>query len=171
MQSIDSKIAAMWKAGKTSSEIAWEVQITRSAVMGRVNRMRAKGLLEFRGPANTIKTKQARPKEPGRAAMSYKTPAYPPKPQIRRRKGFDVKPARPVKEAPPLKHVTLMELTTDHCRYIVGSHQTRGTLYCGEPKEERSYCKAHHSICYYAPRKDDRPKRRSFVLAPPQINF
>ena len=44
--------------------------------------------------------------------------------------------------------VTIMDLRYSSCRYIVGSDEDLGTLYCGEVVSQRSYCKEHYALCY-----------------------
>ena len=49
--------------------------------------------------------------------------------------------------------VTIMDLRYSSCRYIVGSDEDLGTLYCGEPVTKRSYCTHHFELCYLPPSK------------------
>lgn len=149
MQDIDSQVAKLWKAGKTSTDIAYELGITRSAVMGRVGRLRKRGLLDFRtGPlTGPAKRKTSSLPRTGGKRMPFVMPDYPGKP-IRRRKGFDVPKTKVIEPQVQHSHVTLMELQGFHCRYIVGQNY-RGTLYCGEPKAVKSYCEAHAKLCYH----------------------
>lgn len=169
MKNLDDEVCRLWKKGKTSSEIAGLLEITRSAVMGRVNRLRARGLLDFRvipGPRKP-RTQHA-PKSGGRK-MPFVISAYPGKP-IRRRKGFDVSAEKKIEPERMFQHVTLMELQHDHCRYIVGENKIRGTLYCGQPQTRRSYCESHALICYHTPTKasERKPRRKLTGISLPR---
>lgn len=146
MSDIDDRIKVMWDNGSTSSEIASELGVTRNTVMGRVSRMKTKGVIKFR----ILNVKEKEKKAPAitptkKERVLYVIPSYPLRNSIRRR------PIKIVDEPVQQKvgNVTLMELTYKHCRYIVGSSKARGTLYCGEEKGNRSYCTAHAKLCFY----------------------
>lgn len=162
MIDLDGEVSRLWQDGRTSTEIAEALQITRSAVMGRVNRLRKKGhLVDFRnGPFMKTIRKPRAPKAVGGAKMPFVMPTYPGRP-IRRRKGFVVNqtPEIVVKKQ---QYKTILELMPDDCRYIVGTVKTRGTLYCAEPKEMGSYCKSHGLICYHVakPAGERKPRRK-----------
>lgn len=49
--------------------------------------------------------------------------------------------------------VTIMDLRYNSCRYVTGSDEDLGTLYCGEPVAKRSYCATHFKLCYLPPVK------------------
>ena len=44
--------------------------------------------------------------------------------------------------------VTIMDLRYNSCRYVTGSDEDLGTLFCGGPVAKRSYCKEHYKLCY-----------------------
>lgn len=147
MSDIDDRIKVMWDNGSTSSEIASELGVTRNTVMGRVSRMKTKGVIKFR----ILNVKEKEPKKvpaispAKKERILYVLPSYPMRPSARR------KPVKFVDEPVEQKkgNVTLLELAYKHCRYIVGSNKARGTLYCGEDKHTSSYCKFHAKLCYY----------------------
>jgi hypothetical protein len=43
------------------------------------------------------------------------------------------------------QHCTILELTTDSCRFIVD--EAKG-FYCGEPRTKGSFCVVHAKLCY-----------------------
>jgi hypothetical protein len=53
----------------------------------------------------------------------------------------------------PKRKVTIMDLRYNSCRYVTGSDEDLGTLYCGEPVTKRSYCTHHFELCYLPPSK------------------
>lgn len=44
--------------------------------------------------------------------------------------------------------VALIDLTETNCKFITSS-EDHPVEYCGHPISQRSYCAAHHQICYY----------------------
>jgi len=51
--------------------------------------------------------------------------------------------------APPNIGVTIMDLTSRSCRYILGDTDGENTIYCGDPIDGRSLCAKHRKLCYY----------------------
>ena len=61
--------------------------------------------------------------------------------------------AKPLPEEPPAPpmmgaNCTFMGLTYRSCRFIIGPVRGLDTIYCGEPKAGRSFCKEHQTQCY-----------------------
>jgi len=137
----NEKISELWEKGYTSGEIARKLGITRSAVMGLIHRFRANG-------ENISRRKEQR--------FAVEPPKEEVEPMV---KQFD-KPDRPPKikamplpeepPAPPMTggNCTFMGLTYRSCRYIIGPVRGLDTIYCGEPKAGRSFCKEHETACY-----------------------
>lgn len=160
MSDLSAKVKDLWNKGKTSTEIAELLGITRSAVMGRVHRMRAKGEVDFR--TDPAQRPQRNPLSSPRKPTMPKVMRDHTGPLIRRKYYPSLEQQ---KKAPPpsafakFKYVTLMDLTLIHCRYIMGHNAYQGAYYCGEPKTKGSYCSAHAQICYRKPTPHDRGKK------------
>lgn len=56
-------------------------------------------------------------------------------------------------EGQTLFGVTILELRLFSCRFIIGSNEDVGAIFCGMQTAKGSYCEAHHKICYIAPVK------------------
>jgi hypothetical protein len=131
---MDSIFIADWNAGKSAAKVGIEHGMTRNAVIGKVRRLREKGV-EMRTKA----PRRAKPPRPG--------PKSPPKP-------------RPVQTAPHagFLKIPFADLGPNHCRYPIGDGPF---LFCGQPKMEgSSYCAWCHERCHGAVREKTGP----FVL-------
>jgi len=140
-EELDNKIIVMWNAKMISSEIATALNVTRSVVMGRIFRLRKKGVYL---------------RSPDKKKLTPIT-----KREVKTRKGWVLKSTPKVKTAPnisleqpffnipePSATISIMDLTNKSCRYIIDSDRRRGAIYCGSPKQYKSYCKAHADLCY-----------------------
>jgi hypothetical protein len=149
------KIADMWAENYTSSQIAKEFNLTRSAVMGMIYRMKKAGLVD---PFSHKVVAKPKP-EPKRK----------PKPVVEK-KGVSTKRTPPIFIKPkPVGHVplTLMQLKNNSCRYVVNDGHASQFLFCGKPKEKGSYCMEHANLCYIKPHKGvkkEKEKMSSFAL-------
>lgn len=114
------EIIKFWNDGLTATEIGEKIGKTRSAVLGKVNRMRAKGVLLERRVAE--KTKAVRPRGTGKRRNID---------QLQ----FDIS-------------VDLFSLKPNQCHYIVGRFDDRA-MYCASSSHKRSMCKTHYEMCYY----------------------
>jgi len=146
-EDIDQKILKLWMDGKIGSEIAAKLKLTRNSVMGRLYRMRNKGLIEYKDPVVAAKASASRAENRvPRAKKPYRSPYE--QPQL----PFPVKPR--------LDGVSLMELTSSSCRYVLNDGAPSQFRFCGAPKKTGSYCEDHHKVCYYKQAKSD---RKNFV--------
>ena len=148
------KLIELWKAHKTSGQIAVKLDMSRSAVMGLVGRLRAKGLLEYRDPASkknaTREEKRNKLRNPYVPNKTRKS--LPPLPPV-------------IENSSPVK---LFQLTAKSCRFVINDSQSAADfLFCNKPKKVGAYCEEHHKICYIKsePKKRDR-ERKSFTLNP-----
>ena len=132
------KIAELWELGRTSGEIARELVISRNTVMGVIHRFRANG--ENISRRIEMKIVIEPPKEEVEPVV--KKPEAPPK--------IKAKPLPEEPPAPPMMgaNCTFMGLTYQSCRFIIGPVRGLDTIYCGEPKAGRSFCKEHQNQCY-----------------------
>jgi hypothetical protein len=142
------KIVDMWNTGASSSDIAHEVNRTRNSVIGILNRLREKGYSVNRKAA--LKTK---PDLKRRKVREVKTSRG----WVRQR-DIDIKQilirAKKNYSENPSVGMTLMDLKSTSCRYVIETHSKHGTLFCGNENYKRSYCEEHFRLCYYPVRKD-----------------
>lgn len=122
----------LWAEGKTAAFIAAQLRISRSAVLGKVFRLRlgkAAKAKRFRSRAEATAAKR-HPRSAGR------------------------RPALPVTAAAPERPrgKTLVELTNDSCRWPVGEPGRRGFHFCGasgaDLENGRPYCAQHAKRAY-----------------------
>lgn len=137
----NKEIAELWEIGYTSGEIARKLEISRGAVMGVIHRFRANGEKISR---------RAKPK------FAVEPPKKEVAPVVKKStKSVKAKPLKPQPLfetlAPVLLNAncTFMDLTPQSCRFIIGPVAGLNTVYCGEPKSGKSFCKQHRKLCYY----------------------
>lgn len=117
----------------TGQQIADQLKTTRSAVLGKVRRMKL--------PYRTEEEKKPRHNkaEPVRKFKKSNLPIEPKAPGASRRK----KRIEHHIVDDPSKNVTLMQLKEKSCRYPLDNH-----MFCGQVAQENSsYCPGHHSLC------------------------
>ena len=139
ISSIDQKIADLWQENNLSAQkIADQVGITKNAVIGRITRLRDKGY-DLRKREHPAKV-EAMPK---RTSVPKPVMLWVPEP-----------PVDPITE-PKIAHVMgpkgIMDLKMDDCRYIINDGPAPLFLFCGDPKAGKTYCAAHHKLCYVRP--------------------
>ena len=148
----------MWLDGSTGLQIANHLGTTRNAIMGRLKRLRDRGVIEYR----TVPIKRSRKVAP-MAGHSL--------PIKNRRILREIKMGKrelpqvlvPLKEKHSLKSpVWFRDLTLLSCRFPLNDGAPQNLLFCGtERKENSSYCERHHKICYVAGTSEyDRSKKR-----------
>jgi GcrA cell cycle regulator len=130
----------LWADGETATAIAARLRMSRSAVLGKVFRLR------LRPAANaTI----AAPRS-NTAVLRRRHKSRPP---IKRR----AKPAASVAPAAMASGKTLFELTNDSCRWPHGQPGTKAFHFCGAPGADleggRPYCERHARRAYVGHRK------------------
>ena len=54
--------------------------------------------------------------------------------------------------------VTILELRLFSCRYIIGSDEDVGAIFCGDTARRPPYCRVHREICYKRPPLTPPPK-------------
>lgn len=141
-------VTEQWAAGLSAGEIAMQVGVTRSKVMGKIHRL---GL-----PTRKVVTRAPRLPTPRRAksengkdgaATQYiNKPRSPQSPPVE----------QPANTIPRKQRKTLMELTetTDParttCRYPYGDPQDKGFFFCGaETLPSKPYCSGHYKLAYH----------------------
>lgn len=136
----EQQIVTLWNKGFSASVIATQLGKNRNIIIGKVWRMRQKGIdiKEHERPTGQLRVK----KEP---KVRIKKLASLPL--------FDFKPPKPLpeikqsNEAKPL-NVSFGELKNNSCRYVVNNGRPENFIFCGALKERGSYCEAHALICY-----------------------
>jgi GcrA cell cycle regulator len=138
----------LWADGKTAAAIAARLRMSKSAVLGKVFRLRL------------------RPAAKAAAAAARRDAAT----VGRRRRGRQpTKP--PVKPAAPAMAPgkTLFELTNGSCRWPRGQPGTKTFFFCGAPGADleggRPYCERHARRAYVGKRKT--PAARAGAADPP----
>jgi len=149
------RILKMWEDGRSSSEIAFELKVTRGTIAGVLNRLREAGRIGYREKKPSVKA----PKVP----KITKTVAN----VIR------FKPILPALPEPSIgtKGLPITKLSLRTCRFIVdGEGAVLSTFYCGKEVERGSYCEPHAALCYNGrakilrPRTNDYPARSAIAF-------
>lgn len=151
-------LTRLWADGLSASEVAQEMGITRSAVIGKVHRMKIKGgSVPGRGgrqkespeTRQLLRKIQLANKRQARAAnkpfpIGDKAPPKlgPVQPYVEKPQPYD----------PPMnQRVTWDQLEDHHCRFILGDVQ-KSWCYCGGKKLNGvSYCGHHARIVFAVP--------------------
>jgi hypothetical protein len=140
----NQRIVELWKAGKTSTEIAAAMGMTRSAIMGVVSR---------HGERKTVAFKRIGPKATKTRIVEIPCP-YNPSKSIRKRVRLHLnKSDKYIGISEPFVNETyvetegkkILDLGPFDCRWIFDDNS-----YCAQPKTFRSYC-AHHAKIVYVP--------------------
>jgi hypothetical protein len=140
MKEVDVRILNMWAQGLRGPEIGEELGMTHSAVMGRLFRLRQKGLVGYKvpPPVNAAKhppptvAAMAEPPPPPRCSRPVSEPAD----------EFVWEPvAAPQHDFEP--HI--LNLGANDCRYQVADKPRR---FCAAPVSQRSFCAEHYALCY-----------------------
>ena len=154
-------LTKLWGEGYSSSQIAGKLGITRSAVIGKVYRMKIQGgsvpgrggrqkenfetsSLRIKLAATAKKMKQASAKNRPFAIGERAPPKFGPiEPYIEKPQPY---------EPPMEQRVTWDQLEDHHCRFVLGDVAKPGWCYCGGKKLNGvSYCEGHARIVFAAP--------------------
>jgi len=127
---IREEILKLWNEGKSGSEIAQILGITRNSVIGVSYRARKNGIISYKKP----KEKKAK--------------KVPKKTKVKE----NIEPI--AEEIPEVVVVednscSMEELKYYSCRFIVSGDTYETVRYCGERIHTSSYCLHHYKICYY----------------------
>jgi hypothetical protein len=148
----DIKILEMWNDQQTGGQIADYFGTTRSAILGRLHRLKAYGIdTAKRKPAGVTpqvvtkiepKVEKAKP-----SFLRTVTVHYPPK--------------KPVTSG---DYLTIKDLISTSCRFIVNDGENGVYLYCGKDKEQGSYCQYHAKMCYTQGVIKNKSKSKEFLI-------
>ena len=164
-------ILEMWEQGATGTEIANQIGKTRSAVLGKLNRLRMKGFVGYkvsklRIEAQKIKLGTKPPPQPKKEPLKKKgSPkaiqkngfVFSMKADRKRQKPVFIEPT-PSKEGQP---VTFMELEHWMCKYVVSGAKASEFLFCGQKAVKKRFCEQHHKLCYVPYEKSRRSKENA----------
>jgi GcrA cell cycle regulator len=149
--------------GLTHSQIARDLgNMTRNAVIGKLERMVKAGLApDLPRVATTVKPSRQK-KPPKDLPITLALAGVPPQqrgrdcnnhPTVRRSKPLPVTLAEPVPFANGAR-VTIMQLTSQTCKWPIGDPGTAEFCFCGHaPREASPYCE-FHARAAYVPRQD-----------------
>lgn len=143
LEETHNQIIAMWNNGMTSGEIARAMGVTRNVVIGRVTRLREKGI-ELRAAPKAAPKLQKVVKREVKTQRGWIL-----KKQVKPKNAPDISFEQLFFDLPmPVRRIDIMQLQPHSCRYIIDRDPKRGALYCGDTKHYRSYCKKHANLCY-----------------------
>jgi len=153
ISSIDQKIVDLWQDNVSAQSIADTLGITKNAVIGKVARIRNRGYdLRKRPSVPVINIEELR--TPIKKPLIAWVPVLVEEPEN--------EPEVALKEPHISGPKTLMDLKIDDCRYIIEGERAPLFLFCGQLKASKTYCAAHHKLCYVpVPKK---VKARPFSL-------
>jgi len=137
-------LKALWAQGETATAIAAQLRMSKSAVLGKVFRLRlrpAKKAASVRRGAAAL-GRRRRGRAPAKPQAMRAPPAVPAVPAV---------PAAPAAPAAPVGK-SLFELTNDCCRWPHGQPGTKNFFFCGAPGADveggRPYCERHARRAY-----------------------
>lgn len=139
-------LTTMWSGGVTSRGIAAVLGKSRSAILGKLNRLG--GYKRPKSPGATRSDMAIKPRSPGAERMRKWREVHRGERYIRPR--AEMRQVAPVAEPRCETNVTIYELTENHCRWPLGE-PAHDMLYCGGPAiKGLPYC-GHHSKLAYTP--------------------
>jgi len=139
--SLDARIKELLQTDMSYGAIGKQLGISRSAVAGKISRMRQRGEIS---PTHIIQFPRSDPSHPiAKAVMRDE--------RIALKKWVEV---REVPPPPGTRAVHLLDLREADCRYPMFYTVSRGHFFCGEPRRDNKtrYCEKHHSVVW-RPRK------------------
>lgn len=159
---MDDALTTLVSGGSTMLTIAKQLGVTRSAVAGRMSRLRLQSV-------NAPSVDPNRPKRPKRDKAQPNLTSV----SVNPREGAtqtvtetyvetEAETSETSETAAPLPGLTLLDLKPNSCRAIVSERPTR---FCGEPVlAGRSWC-AHHRALYFQPAQPTLKKKNPVPIA------
>lgn len=146
-----AELGKLWSEGHSAAEIARRLEakeggsLTRSAVLGKVHRLKLSGRrVETRQKNGPRAPKVRKPRVPA----ERRQPRAPQPP----RKYFSTRPTPPPIDIPePISlKVALLDLAPSMCKWPTGHPGDPGFSFCGAKNDSIStpYCKYHHRLAY-----------------------
>lgn len=140
----------LWAEGETATAIAMRLRMSKSAVLGKVFRLRL---------PSAAKATAAAARRDAATVGRRRRGRLPAKPRV--------KPAAPAMTSGK----TLFELTNDSCRWPHGQPGTKTFHFCGAPEADleggRPYCERHARRAYVGHRKTAATAARGGAADPP----
>lgn len=128
------EIVRLWNTNMSASQIAKRLGVTKNSVIGKISRLRAKGVYLRVREESSKPTKKPNPLLPDRAI-----------------KLSSVSVGGHVHHTPVLaigtQFVGILDLKPSSCRYVVSDDAADG-VYCGATRTHKAYCAAHAALCY-----------------------
>jgi GcrA cell cycle regulator len=165
---VQRNILDLWKQGKPGSHIAHELNMTRSAVMGQLNRLRIKGHIPYKLKARQKNETLSDEIIPSIRIAQTATPK-PPSPPSPAPSVTELIMAEVIKKIVHVKkdgrRIPLTALSRRSCRYPVAGNLPADFLFCGDvAMDGKPYCKEHYALCYV-------PRSTSKVIQAIATNF
>jgi GcrA cell cycle regulator len=130
----------LWTDGKTATAIAAQLRMSKSAVLGKVFRLRLRPAANATAASVRSNTAVPRRRHKSRSPIKHRA-----------------KPAAPAAPAAVASGKTLFELTNDSCRWPHGQPGMKAFHFCGAPGADleggRPYCERHARRAYVGHRK------------------
>jgi len=148
MEDINQSIKDLWLTGLSATQISMELCVSRNSVMGRIYRMREAGEIGFRDNDARMRnirkkiTKLEREKVLTLFDVMRETP-------LEKEEPVELVKEPPPPIEPPSRPIKFDKLTPKSCRFVLNDGDPQNFLFCGKPKNGRSYCKEHEALCYY----------------------
>lgn len=151
----EARLSELYVGGKSSGKIAFELGMTRNAIIGKVHRLVRQGKLKARGnlvadPQGRAAMRQMRREAKEALGIKNKAPT-----RLRLSLDFGVAkapdlelpiPAIEDAQIPAKQRVSLFGLTNETCRWPVNDPGTPEFFFCGGPADlaaGRPYCPLH----------------------------
>lgn len=139
-----NELKSWWERKYSASYIAAEMDVSRSAVLGKINRL---------GLSNRGRGTRRAPQEGGRTRIEL----FPFLARVKHVREIEVPKDIPLPIDKSQHAVTFEKLDSMHCRWLLGEPSDQ--LYCGDDqKRGSSYCYRHHAIAYTKPRDPAEPR-------------
>jgi len=156
MEDKTQSIKNLWLTGLSGGEIAKQLHITRSAVLGKIYRMRESkeiGIRESDIRMRNIRI-ETKKRENERVATLFDVMREDPleKEEVKVPSIICEELIPLVKPSPMRfenKPVKFDKLTPKSCRFVLNDGPPSEFLFCGKEKRGRSYCAEHEALCYY----------------------
>lgn len=143
----EAKLVKLWNEGKSAGEIAKELHVTRNTIMGKIWRLRNKGVGIEKHERTNTRGKDKKPRV-------RRSPA--PLLDLIFKRQKEEKIGEVIKHEEPFitnsLNIRFKDLRNHSCRYVINDGRPENFIFCGAPKERGAYCEAHASICYTPPR-------------------
>jgi hypothetical protein len=152
-EDLDEQIIALWAAGWDGSKIGALLGKSRSAIMGKLYRLRAKGRvqykslmhLQYNAPVTLSDDHKKTLSRIGVVPVIVQRVSDPRPPEKSRSQPVAVL-RRPEKWEVDMG---VMSLEPGQCRYVIGNvEKGKSTQFCCKAATQRSYCAEHYALCY-----------------------